>query len=233
MSKPQPSLSKAALEHYNRVYRRYLEDSTELLSDYTKSGFTEFYKEYLCDFSAIRVKGIPINPCRQISLIHDELCVNVDFSTSKKESNSMNTNSSTGRAVNTSAILALAGATNSDEFANYDKLPSNIQEVLKKKAKEQADRKAEEAAETILMLVNEADFMIKQRVERIRSMRRECEALKNEIKDIEMCREYGMESQNFVPLARGLGLHIHVSNPEISRVPESFAKKFKPASTKK
>lgn len=128
--------------------------------------------------------------------------------------------------IRVETLIGLASANNTDEFSKYDQMPEGIKEVLKRKAKEQADAKVEAAAETILSLVNKADAAIQERVEIIRQLRRREKLLKEEITQIETAKEYGMSSQNFLPLARGLGYHVmQVEQRELLSVPSNFKMK--------
>lgn len=112
---------------------------------------------------------------------------------------------------NVETLMALANIKNDDEFAKYDALPSNLQEVLKRKLKEQEEKRLEDAADSIVHILNSTEDAITSRVDRIRDLRRSVERLKAEIGEIERAKAFGMETQNFVPLAAGLGLVSHMT----------------------
>ena len=107
---------------------------------------------------------------------------------------------------NVETLMALANINDSDEFSKYDQLPTNLQEVLKRKLKEQEEKQLEEAADSIVYVLTQAEQAITSRVSQIRQLRREVERVKNEIAQIERSKSFGLETQNFVPLAAGLGL---------------------------
>ena len=107
---------------------------------------------------------------------------------------------------NVETLMALANIKNDDEFAKYDALPANLQEVLKRKLKEQEEKRLEDAADSIVHILNSTEDAIAARVDRIRELRRSVERLKVEIGEIERAKAFGMETQNFVPLAAGLGM---------------------------
>jgi vacuolar-type H+-ATPase subunit I/STV1 len=107
---------------------------------------------------------------------------------------------------NVETLMALANIKNDDEFAKYDALPSNLQEVLKRKLKEQEEKRLEDAADSIVLILSQTDDAIAARVDRIRELRRSVERLKAEIGEIERTKAFGMETQNFVPLAASLGM---------------------------
>ena len=107
---------------------------------------------------------------------------------------------------NVETLMALANIKNDDEFAKYDALPANLQEVLKRKLKEQEEKRLEDAADSIVHILNSTEDAIAARVDRIRELRRSVERLKAEIGEIERAKAFGMETQNFVPLAAGLGM---------------------------
>ena len=110
---------------------------------------------------------------------------------------------------NVETLMALAQVNVKDEYSQYDALPANIQAALKRKMKEQEDAKAEAAAESVLYLLNASDKSIKHRVDRIRALRREVDMLEVEITRIGRSKAYGLQTQNFVPLAAALGFVNH------------------------
>ena len=107
---------------------------------------------------------------------------------------------------NVETLMALANIKTDDEFAKYDALPSNLQEVLKRKLKDQEEKRLEDAADSIVLILNQTDDAIAVRVERIRELRRNVERMKAEIGEIDRAKAFGMETQNFVPLAAALGM---------------------------
>lgn len=121
---------------------------------------------------------------------------------------------------NVETLMALASVNVKDEYQQYDALPAGIQAALKRKMKEQEDAKAEAAAESVLYLVNASDVSIKRRVDRIRALRREVDMLEGEITHIERSKAYGLQTQNFVPLAAALGFVSHAVPG--AHVPDGF-----------
>ena len=124
---------------------------------------------------------------------------------------------------NVETLMALANIQNDDEFAKYDALPANLQEVLKRKLKEQEEKRLEDAADSIVLILSQTDDAIAARVDRIRELRRSVERLKAEIGEIERAKAFGMETQNFVPLAAGLGMVSHMTKG--AAIPAEWAAK--------
>lgn len=135
------------------------------------------------------------------------------------------TNKMSNASMNINAFLALAQSTNgTDEFAKYDKLPDNLKASLEKKRKERADKAADEVAESILAALDTAENEIKNKVGCIRALRLAVEMHKANITKIERAREYGLSTQNFIPLLQLIGYRIPLSleDAALGSVPDSF-----------
>ena len=124
---------------------------------------------------------------------------------------------------NVETLMALANIKTDDEFAKYDALPSNLQEVLKRKLKDQEEKRLEDAADSIVLILNQTDEAIAQRVARIRELRRNVEHTKAEIGRIDRAKAFGMETQNFVPLAAMLGMVSSAATG--ARIPDEWESK--------
>ena len=125
-------------------------------------------------------------------------------------------------------LINLANAGEKDEFTRYDALPNNLKDALKRKFEEQEKNRVEAAADTVLELLNRTEININDRVARIRELRREVDRLKGDIGKLETAREYGMETQNFIPLASVNGVSIPMEQQELLMVPSTFKPKAKP-----
>ena len=104
--------------------------------------------------------------------------------------------------INCTAILNFANAQVTDEFSKYEQLPENLQEVLRRKAKERQDNAAEEAAESILNLCDAAQTYVTRSVAEIREARKFISKAKTDIEQVERARAFGLETNNFIPLIR-------------------------------
>jgi len=112
-------------------------------------------------------------------------------------------------AINFDSIVALAGGTDdSDLPTSTASLPSNIRDALNKRLETRKAERAERAVDSIVILLDGVDSTIETRVAEIRKMRATITRLKNEMSMLEATRDYGMRTQNFVPLMGALGYRI-------------------------
>ena len=133
----------------------------------------------------------------------------------RKEMNNININT----LVDLSKVNSAA-----DEYAKYDELPDGLKKALKKKMELQNEQKTEAAAEAVMTVLNGTEGAIRNRVDRIRKLRREIDELKAEIGVIERARDYGMATQNFLPSLETLGYHVPMG-AGVSAIPADFKAK--------
>lgn len=128
-----------------------------------------------------------------------------------------------GTTMNINTIANLA-TNNTDEFSKYDELPENLKKALKRKMKEKEETAADEAADTILQILELSERTVKDRVIKIRSLRAQEITVKASIVELERCRAYGMKTQNFLPMAKHLGYNVSmlVSDQKFLEVPADF-----------
>ena len=134
-------------------------------------------------------------------------------------------------AINFDSIVALAGGTDdSDLPTSTASLPSNIRDALNKRLEIRKAERAERAVDSIVILLDGVDSTIETRVAEIRQMRATITRLKNEMSMLEATRDYGMRTQNFVPLMAALGYRIDHHRELIEmRDPGPSAKTAEPA----
>lgn len=101
---------------------------------------------------------------------------------------------------------------------------SELARIMQAKMERQKTEQLEELADTILVLLGEAKDVHYARLQSIRNLRRQIEAEKAQATNVAMARDYGLETQNFLPLLVALGktcFH-HTYTPQ-SRIPEEWA----------
>ncbi|BCG50225.1 hypothetical protein [Ralstonia phage RP13] len=114
----------------------------------------------------------------------------------------------------------LAGLNTKDDLSQYDALPLNLQEALKAKIADQQKQAASDAADLVLDLLNRTQALVNTNVENIRNIRKQIDRTKNVLERIERAKQYGLETQNFLPLAYIVG-----STREPHLVPEGWVSK--------
>lgn len=116
-------------------------------------------------------------------------------------------------SINLEMLLALASKGDDDEFSKFEQLPEAMQAVLKRKMAERDQKNMEDAADSIVALINAKESEIARCVREIRGIREREKQWKEQIAKLELGLAYGLETQNFLPLAAMTG-HANPLSPK-------------------
>ena len=137
------------------------------------------------------------------------------------------------RNLKVNDLIVLAGGTNGkDDLSKYDQLPDNIKDALKRKMAARQEEASENAAEEIMQILDRSESVVEDHVSQIRNHRRRIDGLKSDLESIDEAKEYGLKTNNFLPLAARLNLihpaevaRIRSENPELLEVKKTKASK--------
>lgn len=120
---------------------------------------------------------------------------------------------------NYESIVQLAGSVEEDELPNnFMALPENIRQALAARMEKRKADRAEEAVDSIIALLDSSDNYIKRTVKSIRQYRCSINELKANLSKLEAARDYGMATQNFIPLMAALGYPINTEHRKLVEV---------------
>ena len=100
------------------------------------------------------------------------------------------------------SLLDLANVKANDDLTNFgSKLPANIRKALEEELADEADVAARSAAKEIVNLLKASEVIADSEVVNIRSLRRRAKVKKANLVQLERAKQYGLETNNFIPLA--------------------------------
>ena len=139
----------------------------------------------------------------------------------EKERNPMSITS----RINVSALERIANSSLNDDLNNADVqlLPENIQAALKKQLKEEAENAASAAAGEIVKLLKQHDSAVEDLVREIRDYRKAIERRLAAVKSLNNAKAFGLETSNFLPLAKSVGLCVPRGDDYVVEVPKDWA----------
>lgn len=110
--------------------------------------------------------------------------------------------------IDINALIELAKPVKEDDLSAYEESTSSttLMAALKKKQKERSKARVEEQAENILNLITFAEDGIEKLVKDIRDSRKRITVLRQKLEDVKLARDYGMKTENFVPLLAALAM---------------------------
>lgn len=110
------------------------------------------------------------------------------------------------------------------EAAGIAGLPENIQEALKEQLADEAKVAAKSAAKEIMTTFKAHDQSVEYLVKELRNIRKREQGLKDEIEALNRAKAYGIETNNFIPLAIMTGnLYSHqVDNKDLVSIPKDW-----------
>ena len=112
-----------------------------------------------------------------------------------------------------------------DDLSKFEEMPKNVKEALERKLENEAARRADEAATSILELFKKADMAVEDSVSEIRKYRAVIAQNKRKLDAIKKAREYGIKTMNFIPLLGTLG--IDTVSGDVRKYFEEYEKSIK------
>lgn len=109
--------------------------------------------------------------------------------------------------MNMKDLITLAkGTVGTDEFDHYDQLPAGIREALVEEMEAEKKLATRNAAKTIMSILKQSDERVQYEVRTIREARKVVDASKARLKRVEDAKEYGLRTNNFIPLMKELNM---------------------------
>lgn len=103
--------------------------------------------------------------------------------------------------INLHALALLADTDLAKEANVSSKLPENLKAAMKRRLEQRETDRAEQAADSILAIIDAADNAKIEHVKAIRAARATIEASQRALKQLDSAIEYGHASSNYIPLA--------------------------------
>lgn len=130
--------------------------------------------------------------------------------------------------VNT--LLKLADKSFAKDLEQFGEMPVDVKQALQEQLAEESANRAKDAAKEILSLFKAASVTVENTVNEIRSYNNMIGASKKKLAAITRAKEFGNETQNYIPLAILTGQiyegDVRRSNPDVEReVPDSWKPK--------
>ena len=121
-------------------------------------------------------------------------------------------------------LVVLARGTDEAAMPNFYAAPSAVQTVLKRKLAEAVEKAAEDAADVIMVLISAAKDDALERASKVREYNLYIQREKAAGAARDLAYAYGMETNNWLPLAFALRLinHVQDNDAKLVKVPEGW-----------
>lgn len=154
------------------------------------------------------------NPCTEIALGDAHTC-------SLQPANLKET-----KMPNIATLLRLADKSLEKDLAEFGELPLDVQAALKDEIAAEKAEASKAAAKEIMDLFKSVRTRLEQEALDIQNLRHKIETKKNLMTELNRAKAYGLEANNYLPLAMKLGFQLPVSTKdELTRVPKDFVPK--------
>ena len=219
----------------------------EYLCDFKPKPSSIIYEDHL-DVTRFHEGNFQTNPCAEVALKNEpsktttlgSLILN-EMAKMPKESlmSRINGDETIPRreksmsSININALVSLADSATAEEAKNFEVLPVEIKEALKKEMDDRREQQAASAAKTIISILDSHDSAIVSGVTELKRLRAREAAQKASMAKLNMARQYGLDTNNFLPLANMLGHYCEVDDYNMLTVPEAYEKEYKKKNKKK
>jgi hypothetical protein len=173
----------------NRLTRLHLKLRSLVLQTPTSMSFVEYMNNRVKEECLSQQERIMLS-----SLTHSDFPSPFSPTTNPKET--------TMSKINAAILVQLAQADIQDEFTqNLASMPIQLREALEEQRKQESKEAYAKAAKLILQLYKDAEELIADEVQNIRSARIKEQAAKEKIAKIKRAKAYAEATNNYLPLA--------------------------------